>query len=218
MSFPSYPHAKEVAGLLLESGCIKFADQELFEFTSGWRSPVYVNMRGILGPVSIRQRLMAHASACLRESGVLDSVDVIAGGETAGIPYAAILADMLNKDFAYIRKAPKGFGMKGRIEGADVTGRQVLLVEDLTTEGSSKVNFAASLREAEATVDTIFSSFWYGFEAQTQKAMDKAALSLLHLCTWRDLLALQQERGALSDQQVANVEAFLSDPDGWHGG
>lgn len=216
MPVPEYSHAEEVAALLLESGCIGFADGAPFELTSGWKSPVYVNMRGILGPVSLRQRLLSHAASCLRTHADLAAVDVIAGGETAGIPYAALLADLLNKDFAYVRKAPKGFGMKGRIEGADVDGRRVLLVEDLTTEGSSKVTFSASLREAGASIDTIFSCFWYGFVEQTEAAMQKADLTLLTLCTWQNVLALAEYRDLLSSEQIANVNAFLVDPDGWH--
>ncbi len=216
MSFPPYAHASEVAALLLESACIKFAGDELFEFTSGWRSPVYVNMRGILGPVSYRQRLLTHAAACLRAGVELSKIDVIAGGETAGIPYAALLADSLNKDFAYVRKAPKGFGMRGRVEGAEVDGKTVLLVEDLTTEGSSKVTFANSLREAGAAVDTIFSSFWYGFEAQTQKALSEAGLTLHYLCRWADILDLPQVKRTLTESQRSNVTGFLQNPDGWH--
>jgi len=216
MPFPVYAHAAEVAALLLESQCIKFAEDQLFEFTSGWHSPVYVNMRGILGPVSFRQRLLAHAAACLRANTDMDAIDIIAGGETAGIPYAALLADSLNKDFAYVRKAPKGFGMRGRIEGADVEGKHVLLVEDLTTEGSSKVSFAASLRDAGASIDTIFSSFWYGFEAQTEAALSAAGLQLSYLCRWTDILNLPAVKTSLSDDQQRNVMGFLADPDGWH--
>lgn len=214
-TFPPYTQAREVAGLLLDSGCIKFAGETPFTLTSGRLSPVYVNMRAVLGPVSLRQQLMAHAATALRAATDMRAIEVIAGGETAGIGYAALLAELIGCDFAYVRKAPKGFGLGGQIEGAEVAGRRVLLAEDLTTDGGSKAVFTRSLREAGAEVSLIFSAFWYGLEAETRAILAPAGLSLCALCTWREILDMATERAALTSAQVENVKSFLAAPEDW---
>src|SRR3546814_6455130 len=58
-----------------------------------------------------------------------ESVDVIAGGETAGIPFAAWIAERMSLPMIYVRKQPKGFGRMAQIEGDLREGQRVLLVE-----------------------------------------------------------------------------------------
>ena len=65
-----------------------------------------------------------------------ESIDVVAGGETAGIPFAAWIADRMLAPMAYVRKKPKGFGRNALIEGDVPEGKRTLLVEDLTTDGA----------------------------------------------------------------------------------
>jgi orotate phosphoribosyltransferase len=82
-----------------------------------------------------------------------ETIEAVAGGETAGIPFAAWIAERLSLPMAYVRKQPKGFGRNARIEGDVPVGKRTLLVEDLTTDGGSKIQFATALREAGALCD-----------------------------------------------------------------
>ena len=75
----------------------------------------------------------------------LKKIDCIAGGETAGIPYASWISEKLNKPMIYIRKKPKGFGKLSQIEGELKKNSRVLLIEDLSTDGKSKINFCNAI-------------------------------------------------------------------------
>ena len=87
----------------------------------------------------------------LRDAG-FEQFDAVAGGETAGIPFAAWIAERLGLPMLYVRKQPKGFGRDAQIEGALAEGARVLLVEDLTTDGGSKIGFAEAIRAAGGEV------------------------------------------------------------------
>src|SRR5579883_278197 len=145
--------AHEAAKMLLEIKAINFYKDSPFFFTSGWASPVYVDCRKIISYPRLRSGLMDFsASVILSEIGY-ESIDNVAGGETAGIPFAAWIADKLMLPMQYIRKKAKGFGRNAQIEGELAPGARALLVEDLTTDGASKVNFCNALRSAGARVD-----------------------------------------------------------------
>ena len=91
-----------------------------------------------------------------------ETIETVAGGETAGIPFAAWIADRMLAPMAYVRKQPKGFGRNALIEGDVPVGKRTLLVEDLTTDGQSKIQFAKALRDAGAIVNHAFVVFFYG--------------------------------------------------------
>mgnify|MGYP002260554454 CR=1 FL=1 len=96
---------------------------------------------------------------------------VVAGGETAGIPYAAWIAERLGLPMQYIRKKPKGFGRNAQIEGDIREGARTLLVEDLTTDGRSKINFCKALRDAGAVVGHVFVNFYYDIFPESKKIL-----------------------------------------------
>src|SRR5262249_1003719 len=149
-----FPDQKVIAELsakmFLEVEAVRFMTDKPFIFTSGWASPVYTDCRRLISFPRVRQTLIDFAvSTVLREIG-FDAFDAVAGGETAGIPFAAWMADRLGLPMQYVRKKPKGFGRNSQIEGHLVEGQRVLLVEDMTSDGRSKVNFCAALRQAGA--------------------------------------------------------------------
>ena len=157
---PAFPDKKVIAELtakmLLEVDAIRFMTDKPFIYTSGWASPVYTDCRRLISFPRVRQTLMDFAaSTVLRDAG-FERFDSVAGGETAGIPFAAWMADRLMLPMQYVRKKPKGFGRNAQIEGQINPGERVLLVEDLTTDGRSKVNFCKALREAGAVVEHVF--------------------------------------------------------------
>ena len=100
-----------------------------------------------------------------------EQFDVVAGGETAGIPYAAWIAERLGLPMQYVSKKPKGFGRNAQIEGDVREGARTLLVEDLTTDGRSKINFCQALRNAGAIVDHVFVNFYYDIFPESKKIL-----------------------------------------------
>jgi orotate phosphoribosyltransferase len=207
--------APHVADLLLDIGVVGVNVEKPFIFTSGWASPVYTDCRKIISALDARRQIMSMAADMLKRAGVTDKIDFIAGGETAGIAYAAWLSELLDKPMLYVRKKPKGFGRLSQIEGEMPEGSRVLLVEDLTTDGASKVHFANALRDAGAQISEVFSVFYYGIMPDAQRQLSDAGLTLHYLCTWHDLLAAAKRRRFWPDTALVEIEAFLTNPAGW---
>ena len=123
----------------------------------------------------------------------LKSLDAVAGGETAGIPYAAWIAEATSTPMLYVRKQPKGFGRNAQIEGDFAEGAHVLLVEDLATDGGSKLNFVNALRTAGPKVSDTFVVFFYDIFKGAFEGLTKEGVSLHYLATWRDVLEVAKK-------------------------
>jgi orotate phosphoribosyltransferase len=203
--------SQQVAAHLLASGVIRFYDKEPFTFTSGLKSPVYVNIRGLLGAPQ-RDEVIRIWCEGLRS---LPAFDYAVGGETAGIPYAAFVAGQMGVPMAYVRKKGKEFGLKNQIEGGDLSGKKCILIEDLTTDGGSKIVFADVMREAGALVDLTTSVFYYGIYPQTADKLAAHDLSLFYLCDWTDVLQSSGATGYFTEAQRDELSVFLKDPQGW---
>ncbi|MFQ5774816.1 MAG: orotate phosphoribosyltransferase [Kiloniellaceae bacterium] len=213
--------ARVTAGVLMDIEAILFRPDDPFIFTSGRASPVYVDCRKVISYPRERRTLMDLAVALIEREVGTGAIDVVAGGETAGVPFAAWIADRLELPMIYVRKAPKGFGRNARIEGAFAEGARVLLVEDLATDGGSKINFVEAIRAAGGEIGHAFVLFHYGIFPQGIAALAERGVRLHALATWWDALALAEGRGYLSAEGLATVRAFLMDPDAWsaaHGG
>jgi orotate phosphoribosyltransferase len=156
----------------------------------------------------------------MREAG-FEQFDAVAGGETAGIPFAAWMADRLGLPMLYVRKQPKGFGRGAQIEGHMVEGQRVLLVEDMTSDGRSKVNFCNALREAGGKVEHVLVFFFYDIFPEGRTILGDLGVTLHSLATWWDVLAVAKTSGKFDAAQLADVEKFMHDPAAWskaHGG
>jgi orotate phosphoribosyltransferase len=213
--------ARETAKMLIEVEAILFNAEKPFIFTSGWASPVYTDMRKIISYPRLRTRIIDFAVTTIEREIGYERLDVIAGGETAGIPYAAWLADRLMLPMQYIRKKPKGFGRNARIEGDIHDGGRALLVEDLATDGRSKVSFCEALREAGQSCDHAFVFFFYDIFPQTATIMRELGVTLHYLTTWRDILGVARDGGYFRTETLDEVEKFLNAPAEWsaaHGG
>ena len=206
--------AEIAAGILLEIEAVHIRPEEPFTFTSGRKSPVYVDCRKIISFPRARARLMDLGVEMLEAVAGVEAFDAVAGGETAGIPFAAWIADRLGLPMLYVRKKPKGFGRNARIEGTFPEGARVLLVEDLATDGGSKIGFVEGLREAGAEVAHCFVVFHYGSFPEGTKRLEEMGISLHGLCTWWDVLSVAASRGYTEDQ-INQVRSFLDDPDEW---
>ena len=213
--------AEITAKMLLEVKAVLFSDAKPFIFTSGWASPVYIDGRKLISYPRIRNQLIEFAAATVVRDVGFEQFDTVAGGETAGIPYAAWIADRLALPMQYVRKKPKGFGRNAQIEGHIEEGARTLLVEDLTTDGRSKVIFCKALRDAGAVVDHVYVNFYYDIFPESKKILSDLNVQLHYLSTWWDVLAVVKKGGYLAAAQIDEVEKFLHEPAKWsaaHGG
>tara|TARA_R110002072_G_scaffold123048_22_gene258147 strand:+ start:418 stop:1110 length:693 start_codon:yes stop_codon:yes gene_type:complete len=207
--------ARLTAQTLLDIEAVLFRPQDPFTFTSGRVSPVYVDCRKIISFPRARAHLMQLAVEQLALDAGVEAFDVVAGGETAGIPYGAWMADRLALPMIYIRKKPKGFGRNAQIEGAFKEGDRVLLVEDLATDGGSKMNFVKAIRDAGGICQHTFVIFHYGIFPEGIAQLAAEGVKLHALCTWWDALAVAKEKNYLDDAGFKTVTDFLNDPNGW---
>lgn len=213
--------AEASARMLLEIKAVHFSSGTPFVFTSGWASPVYIDCRKIISYPRLRSAFVDFAAATIVRDIGYESIDCIAGGETAGIPFAAWIADRLLLPMQYVRKQSKGFGRNAQIEGELVAGARTLLVEDLATDGRSKVNFCQALRSAGAEVAHCFVLFYYDIFPGSRALLEKLGVRLHYLTTWRDVLSVARAGRHFEAGILDEVEAFLSDPARWsvaHGG
>ena len=208
------------AKYLIDIKAVNFRPSEPYKLTACWASPVYVDCRKVIAFLEERRAIIQLGVDMLIRD-VAKEPDFVAGGETAGIPYAAWISEALSKPMLYVRKKPKGFGRNAQIEGTMPESSHVLLVEDLATDGGSKINFINALRESGATVSDVFVVFFYGAFPGAANTMADADVTLHYLCDWWDVIAAAETGGYFTADDIADVRAFLADPAYWstsHGG
>ncbi len=215
----AYPTPEEIARLtarmLLEIGAVNFRPEDPFILASGLPSATYIDCRKLISFPRIRATLMDFLTVTVMRKAGFEAFDNIAGGETAGIPFAALMAERMALPMTYVRKKPKGYGRNARIEGAMSEGQRVLLVEDLTTDGGSKLSFVDAIRETGATCGHTAVIFFYDIFPDTEKTLGDHGVQLHHLCTWWDVLAEARAQGTFDEATLTEVEAFLKEPRAW---
>ena len=140
--------------------------------------------------------------------------EIIAGGETAEFPYAAYISQKLDKQMIYVRKQTKGFGKNKQIEGEFENNPKALLVEDLATDGGSKIIFINAMREAGLKVKDIFVIFYYKYLILRIKLF-KLNVNIHSLCTWKDIINYIESEKIYSENEISNLKEFLEGPEKW---
>ncbi len=215
-SFPPKDEmARLTASMLLEIGAVHFNAREPFTLASGLPSPTYIDCRKLISHPRIRSTLMDFLACTVMRDAGFEAFDNIAGGETAGIPFAALMAERLALPMTYVRKKPKGYGRNARIEGVMAEGDRVLLVEDLTTDGGSKLSFVDAIRDTGASCAHTAVIFYYGIFPETIKTLGDHGVALHHLCTWWDVLEVARTKEFFDEATLSDVESFLRNPRAW---
>lgn len=207
--------AERTAEILLQTESVLFNTKDPFLYTSGKKGPTYVDCRRLQSFPKERDQLMRDGARLLASEIGADNIDTLAGGATAGISYAALLADRLNKPMVYVRKKAKGHGRLSQIEGFLPEGDQnVVLVEDLQNRGHSIGVFVDALRKANVTAQHAFVLFSYDL-ASSKKTMKDLGVTLHSLATWDSVLKVAKAKNYFDDETISSVEAFLDDPVKW---
>jgi orotate phosphoribosyltransferase len=212
--------ASDAVDALLSLGAVMVYRDRPFVYTTGWASPVYVDCRKLMSHTSYRRLLMDHAAVLLKNK-LQNKIDVIAGTETAGIPFASWLADRLDLPMVYVRKKAVGWGVNAQIEGDLDQNARCLVVDDLTTDGLSKIGTANALRRAGAIVKDVFVMFNYDVYPQSRQAFESHGIALHALATWQDVFEQTKSRSYFTVEQAKEIKQFLADPILWsarHGG
>ena len=201
--------SNETAGILLKKKCIEFSFKKKFQLTSGRKSIVYCDCRKIISYTNERDKLISFALKKIKLDKTLNTLTNIAGGESAGIPYASLLAQKLKLPLSYIRKERKKFGKKSQIEGNIKYNDKVLLVEDLITDGSSKYNFIEAVEKVGGRIKAIFVIFNYGINKEFLEYNGKK-IKIISLAKWEDVLNILKLKNIFPQKEISSIVNFLS--------
>ena len=202
-----------IAKILIDIESVRFSFENPFTLTSGQKSPVYVDCRKIISFVKERNIILDYAKEYFDENNL--EFDLLAGGETAGIPYAAFLSERLQKKMVYVRKKPKGFGKNKQIEGHYENGQKAILIEDLATDGESKVMFVETLRKSGLDVSDIFVIFYYDIFDFNKTPLASMNVKIHSLCTWKNIINVISDKNLFIEKEIEDLKIFLDNPEVW---
>lgn len=193
-----------VALKLWETGAIKINFENPFKLVSGKLSPIYINCRLLISDSEFCSLFIAFAKVLLKDN----RFDIIAGGETAGIPYAGFLSPAFSLPMIYIRKKPKDYGIASLIEGKLDRGQKVLLVEDLITDAGSKLHFINEIRKTGATIESVFVVF--DRQQGGGEALKKEGINLISLTDLNQLISIGVSTKILAPEEALKIDSYLN--------
>ena len=196
---------QKIANILLSIGCVNINFKNKFTLTSGKKSPVYVDCRKLVSFPKEREIIINEMSKQIKE--IYKGEIIVAGGETAGIPYSSFISQKLKLPMVYIRKQPKGFGKGKLIEGEFRKKSKSILIEDMATDGGSKIHFINSMRKAHLSVKDIFVVFFYDIYPSAKENMKKMRVNLNYLASWKDILEVSPNY--ISEKDYINLKKYL---------
>ncbi len=203
---------KIFAEKLLKIKAIKLQPENPFTWASGWKSPFYCDNRKTLSFTDLRTFVKTELARLLVEN--FPDVDAVAGVATGAIPQGALVADLLNKPFVYVRSKPKDHGLENLIEGELAPGSKVVVIEDLISTGGSSLKAVEAIRKSGSEVVGMIASYTYGFPIAEQAFKD-ANVRLLTLTNYEAVLEVALESGYITKDQVPMLNEWRRDPANW---
>ena len=206
---------RRTAQILLDTGCILLRPERPFVLTSGWMSPVWLDIPRALSFPLARAALLEAAEKRILDVAGHAGFDAVAATEQGGIALGEHGAERFRLPFVTVRRRAQGFGAEAHVEGALRPGARAQLVSDVTTDGRSKARYCHSLRQAGAEVDHVFVLFSYGIFDRVVTEVRDIGATLFALATWDDVLPEAEARAALPAEALAELRAWLADPFAW---
>lgn len=196
----------------MEIKAVKVQPLKPFTWASGWKSPIYCDNRKILSFPETRSFIRDKFAEIIRNK--YPQVEVIAGVATGAIAHGALLADILELPFIYVRSTPKGHGLENRIEGNLLPGQKVVVIEDLISTGGSSLKAAEAIKESKGIVLGMLSIFTYNFDVSKEK-FKQANVELTSLSNYNTLITTALEAGFISENQIKTLMEWRQDPANW---
>lgn len=121
-----------------------------FTLRSGQESSTYFDKYRFEADPDLLARVAEQAAWLIPED-----IEVLAGLELGGVPVATALSLASGLPVAFVRKEAKPYGTAQLAEGAQVSGRRTLVIEDVITTGGQVASSAGDLRAAGALVEAV---------------------------------------------------------------
>jgi len=203
---------QQVAEFLLQIKAIKLQPNNPFTWASGWKSPIYCDNRITLSHPTVRTYIRQQLTQLIQEK--FGAVGCIAGVATAGIPQGVLIAQELGLPFIYVRSKPKEHGTGSLIEGDVVTGKRVVVIEDLISTGKSSLQAVNALREAGYQVAGLAAIFTYQFDVATEN-FKEAKCPFVTLSNYSALIKYAEQNQYVSTDDVDMLKKWRENPAEW---
>lgn len=204
--------SQHIASELLKIEAIKLQPNDPFTWSSGWKSPIYCDNRMTLSFPELRDIIKEGFKDEILKR--FPDVEGVAGVATAGIPQGALVADILNVPFIYVRSKPKGHGMENMIEGRVEKGQKVVVIEDLISTGGSSIKAILALRQAGIVDLGLGAIFTYGFP-HAKENFDEQSIDFFTLSNYNDLLPIARELNYIQEEDLSSLSQWRQAPDNW---
>ncbi len=203
------------AKILIDIGAINFSLLTPFRLSSGFLSPSYIDCRKIIAYPSAFKAITDLMIDVIKYDMASQLPNYIIGGETAGIPFGAVIAQKLGLPLSYVRKKAKDYGKNKLIEGEIFEGKNSILVEDLMTDGKSKINFVETIRSHGIQCDLSLVVFNYKIFNDADLAMKRNNIEVHNLTDWEDVYTQMRNMNAFDFKSLSEIKKFLDDPVAW---
>jgi orotate phosphoribosyltransferase len=203
---------KKIAHLLLQNKSIKLNPAKPFQWTSGWKSPIYCDNRKTLSYPEVRNYIRDEFVAIIKKN--FRNVEAVAGVATGAIAHGVLVADRMNLPFLYVRSSSKPHGLENLIEGEVKPGQRIVVIEDLVSTGSSSIRVVEALRNEGCEVLGMVAIFTYGFKSSEEKFRE-ADCRLITLSNYEALLEQAIESGYINSENLEILEKWRQNPENW---
>ena len=202
----------KLAEYLLQIKAIKLDITNHFTWASGWKSPIYCDNRKTLSYPVIRRYIRDAFVELIRDK--YPGVEGIAGVATGAIAIGALVADVMNLPFAYVRSKPKDHGLANLIEGEVVPGQKMVVIEDLVSTGKSSLAAVRALREQKIKVLGMAAIFTYDFDVAGEQ-FRREQVPLFTLTDYPHLIDIAVKTGYVKNQHLESLKAWRENPENW---
>ena len=207
--------SRVAAKILIEIGAINFRLEAPFKLSSGFLSPSYIDCRKIIAYPSAFKAITDMMIDTIKSEMVQETPDYLIGGETAGIPFAAVVAEKMGLPLSYVRKKPKDYGKSKLIEGMIFNNKNSLLVEDLMTDGKSKINFINTIRSHNIKCETGLVIFKYNIFKDVDETLERNNIRVHYLTDWEAVYNEICKKDNYASDILTEIRKFLDDPIAW---
>ena len=206
--------AEEIAEILLEINAVSLSVAKPYRYASGILSPIYCDNRLLISYPDKWEKIINSMINLIETEIGVENFDIIGGTSTAGIPHSVRIAEKLDKPLIYIKSDPGNTGKMSEIEGNMVSGRRVLIIEDLISKGGSALKAVKTVRDNKGTVDHCLAIFTYEMES-SRKAFEENCCSIFTVSRFSKLIETAEEKKYINSSEMEKALDWNSDPENW---
>lgn len=182
--------------------------EEFYTWKSGIKAPCYCNCRELLSHSAYRRLVGTELAGSIQER--FEKVDAVVGVATAGIAWAAAVADQLEVRFAYVRNEKKAHGIGGLVQGKLIPNGKIVIIDDLVASGGSLLGAIEGVEtETGCEVIGIQSIVNWGFSRMREKLNGHSYNSLT---SYPHILTAAMMKGLITPTDMQRFLDFYEDP------